>query len=81
MPYDNRKVQGNHLREPVWEVLPAWKQIAWLLDDGGKRLGMQTLSDLHSPSHLEPFSMFHFSSDSMHFQGYTGRVLPEKAQR
>jgi hypothetical protein len=81
MPYENRKVEGNHLREPVWRVLPAWKQIAWLPDDAGKRLGMQSPSDLHSPSHLEPFSMSHFSSDSMNFQEYTGRVLPEKVRR
>ena len=50
--YENRKVRGNRLREPALGVLPAWKRIALLPDDAGKRLGMQSLSDLRPPSHL-----------------------------
>ena len=78
---ENRKVEGNHLRGPGWESLPVWKQIAWLPDDAGKRLGMQSLSDLRFPSYLEPFSMSHFSSDLRSFRGYTGHAWREKARR
>jgi hypothetical protein len=81
MPDENRRVGGNRLRETVWGVVPAWTQIASPQDDVGKRLGMQNRSDLRSPSRLEPFSMSHFSSDLMHFRGYTGRAWPEKAPR
>jgi hypothetical protein len=80
-PDENRKVGDNRLREPAWGVLPAWTQIASPQDDAGKRWGMQSRSDLRSPSRLEPFSMSHFSSGSMHFQEHTGRAWPEKARR
>jgi hypothetical protein len=77
---ENRKVGGNRLRELVYAVLLARTRIAWLWDDAGKQLGMQNRSDLRSPSRLEPFSMFHFSSDSRRFREYTGRAWHEKAQ-